>query len=77
MVQRWLALRLDGITLVVIVATAILGILERGSITASQVGLALSYALQMTAMFQWTIRGASDCTTQMTVRYAAPIRIFF
>jgi hypothetical protein len=46
----------------------LLGVAGRGSVDPGIVGLALSYALQMTAMFQWTVRVVADTASQMTVR---------
>lgn len=54
--NRWLAIRLDAITTLVSGMTALFIVVSRGSLSPALAGLALSYSLQMSGMFQFTVR---------------------
>ena len=45
--NRWLAIRFDGITLILTGATALMAVLTHGTIPAATAGLAISYANQV------------------------------
>ncbi|XP_050393097.1 ATP-binding cassette sub-family C member 5 isoform X1 [Patella vulgata] len=64
--NRWLALRLDLITMSVNALTGLLIILTFDSMTPAMAGLALSFAVQMTGLFQFTIRLAVDTESRFT-----------
>lgn len=68
MASRWLALRLDVVSNLIILTVALLGVLlsDLGSIDPSLLGIALVYALQLTGLLQWTVRVTVETETNMT-----------
>ncbi|KAM9804854.1 LOW QUALITY PROTEIN: ATP-binding cassette sub-family C member 4-like [Neosynchiropus ocellatus] len=64
--SRWLAVRLDGICSVFVAITAFGCITLRDGLDAGGVGLALSYALTLTGMFQWSVRQSAEIENMMT-----------
>ncbi|KJE88387.1 multidrug resistance-associated protein 9 [Capsaspora owczarzaki ATCC 30864] len=54
--NRWLSIRLDALTTLVSTATAFFIVLTTGSLSPALAGLALSYSLQTSGMFQFTVR---------------------
>lgn len=58
--SRWLGFRLDSMCIVFLGFAAGLAVPFRGQISASVVGLSLSLALQLTALFQWTVRQSAE-----------------
>ncbi|XP_075908476.1 ATP-binding cassette sub-family C member 5 isoform X2 [Petromyzon marinus] len=63
---RWLAVRLDIISVALITTTALMMVLMHGQIPAAYAGLAISYAIQLTGTFQFTIRLASETEARFT-----------
>nr|XP_054751164.1 ATP-binding cassette sub-family C member 9-like [Lytechinus pictus]XP_054751165.1 ATP-binding cassette sub-family C member 9-like [Lytechinus pictus] len=66
--NRWLAARLDFIgALVVLLAglTTTISAVVFGGVPASEVGLAISYALQVSGYLNWVVRSAADTEMQM------------
>lgn len=63
---RWLAVRLDFLSLVIVSGTAFLTVAMRDVVPASLSALALSYALQTTGMMQWGVRMLAETENQMT-----------
>jgi ABC-type multidrug transport system fused ATPase/permease subunit len=59
--QRWLALRLDWTSILVVVAVCLLIVGLRGSLAVSVASLALVYSLQFTGLLQLTVRNSVDC----------------
>ncbi|KAL5004806.1 hypothetical protein ScPMuIL_018262 [Solemya velum] len=58
--NRWLAVRLDLISNVVIAVTGILVVFTRDQIPPAMAGLAMAFAIQTTGLFQFTVRMAID-----------------
>ncbi|XP_067906009.1 ATP-binding cassette sub-family C member 12 [Heterodontus francisci] len=54
--MRWLAVRIDLLTTLITLTVALFVILSPDSISVSSKGLALSYAIQLTGLFQFCIR---------------------
>lgn len=66
--NRWLAVRLEFIGSIVILAAAVLSIISitTGSgLTAGMVGLAMSYALQITQSLNWIVRQTVEVETNI------------
>jgi ABC-type multidrug transport system fused ATPase/permease subunit len=66
--NRWLAVRLEFIGSVIILASAVLSIIAvaTGSgVTAGMVGLAMSYALQITQSLNWIVRQTVEVETNI------------
>lgn len=66
--NRWLAIRLEFIGGIVILATAGLAVVAVGTkanISAGIIGLALSYALQITASLNWIVRQTVEVETNI------------
>lgn len=65
--NRWLAVRLEFIGSIIILASAALAILTlpSGRLTAGIVGLALSYALQITQSLNWIVRMTVEVETNI------------
>ncbi|KAM3932947.1 MIT domain-containing protein 1 isoform 2-T3 [Leptodactylus fuscus] len=63
---RWLAVRLDLISLAVITLTAVCVVFMHGHIDPAYAGLAMSYAVQLTGLFQFTVRLATETEARFT-----------
>ena len=66
MSARWFGLRLDVIAASVVVCLSLLVVGTRGSISPADAGFALSYCLQLTALFQWAVRQSAEVETMLT-----------
>uniref|UniRef100_A0A3P8UDT2 Multidrug resistance-associated protein 4 n=1 Tax=Amphiprion percula TaxID=161767 RepID=A0A3P8UDT2_AMPPE len=64
--SRWFAVRLDGICSVFVTITAFGCLYLRDGLEAGAVGLALSYAVTLTGMFQWGVRQSAEIENMMT-----------
>ncbi|XP_027135867.1 ATP-binding cassette sub-family C member 5 isoform X2 [Larimichthys crocea] len=64
--MRWLAVRLDIISVALISLTALMMVLMHGQIPPAYAGLAISYAVQLTGLFQFTVRLASETEARFT-----------
>nr|CAB3219627.1 multidrug resistance-associated protein 1-like [Phallusia mammillata] len=66
--SRWFSLRLDLLSSVFLGCVVYLSILTTSvtDIDAGQVGLAVTYALQLMAMFQWGVRLSAEVENHMT-----------
>uniref|UniRef100_A0A673C8C9 Multidrug resistance-associated protein 4 n=1 Tax=Sphaeramia orbicularis TaxID=375764 RepID=A0A673C8C9_9TELE len=64
--SRWFAVRLDGICSVFVTITAFGCIYLRDGLDPGAVGLALSYAVTLTGMFQWGVRQSAEIENMMT-----------
>ncbi|XP_067451775.1 multidrug resistance-associated protein 5 isoform X1 [Thunnus thynnus] len=64
--MRWLAVRLDVISVALISITALIMVLMHGQIPPAYAGLAISYAVQLTGLFQFTVRLASETEARFT-----------
>ncbi|XP_078256552.1 ATP-binding cassette sub-family C member 12-like isoform X2 [Rhinoraja longicauda] len=54
--MRWLAVRIDILTIFLTLSVALFAVLSKDAVSASNKGLALSYAIQVTGLFQMCIR---------------------
>ncbi|XP_047457991.1 ATP-binding cassette sub-family C member 4-like [Mugil cephalus] len=64
--SRWFAVRLDGICSVFVTITAFGCLYLRDGLEPGAVGLALSYAITLTGMFQWGVRQSAEIENMMT-----------
>ncbi|KAM3608366.1 uncharacterized protein V6R79_023940 [Siganus canaliculatus] len=64
--SRWFAVRLDAICSVFVTITAFGCLYLRDGLEAGAVGLALSYAVTLTGMFQWGVRQSAEIENLMT-----------
>uniref|UniRef100_A0AAX7T6W9 Multidrug resistance-associated protein 4 n=1 Tax=Astatotilapia calliptera TaxID=8154 RepID=A0AAX7T6W9_ASTCA len=64
--SRWFAVRLDGICSVFVTITAFGCLYLRDGLEPGAVGLALSYAVTLTGMFQWGVRQSAEIENMMT-----------
>uniref|UniRef100_A0A7N6ATP7 ATP-binding cassette sub-family C member 5 n=1 Tax=Anabas testudineus TaxID=64144 RepID=A0A7N6ATP7_ANATE len=64
--MRWLAVRLDVISVALISITALMMVLMHGQIPPAYAGLAISYGVQLTGLFQFTVRLASETEARFT-----------
>ncbi|XP_066459128.1 ATP-binding cassette sub-family C member 5 isoform X1 [Eleutherodactylus coqui] len=64
--MRWLAIRLDIISISLITTTGLMIVLMHGNISPAYAGLAMSYAVQLTGLFQFTVRLASETEARFT-----------
>ncbi|CAH1245355.1 ABCC5, partial [Branchiostoma lanceolatum] len=64
--MRWLAVRLDLITVTMSTITALLVVVMHGSVPPAMAGLALSSVIQMTGLFQFTVRLSSETEARFT-----------
>lgn len=65
--NRWLAVRLEFIGSIIILAAAMLGVVSvfSGGMTAALVGLSMSYALQTTQSLNWIVRQTVEVETNI------------
>ena len=65
--QRWLAVRLESLGALMVLASAIFGVLARDnpSLTAALLGLSLTYALQVTGTLNWCVRQFTETEIAM------------
>ncbi|KAJ1118458.1 hypothetical protein NDU88_006649, partial [Pleurodeles waltl] len=63
---RWLAVRLDLISIIMVGTTSLCIVLMHGIIPPAYAGLAVSYAVQLTGLFQFTVRLASESEARFT-----------
>ncbi|KAM3866788.1 ATP-binding cassette sub-family C member 5 [Diretmus argenteus] len=64
--MRWLAVRLDLISITLITAVALLIVFMHNQIPPAYAGLAISYAVQLTGLFQFTVRLLSETEARFT-----------
>ncbi|KAI4897311.1 hypothetical protein NFI96_034019, partial [Prochilodus magdalenae] len=64
--MRWLAVRLDLISITLITTVALLIVFMHGYIPPAYAGLAISYAVQLTGLFQFTVRLLSETEARFT-----------
>ncbi|KAJ7324684.1 hypothetical protein JRQ81_017704 [Phrynocephalus forsythii] len=64
--MRWLAVRLDIVSIVLITTTGLMIVLMHGRIPPAYAGLAISYGVQLTGLFQFTVRLASETEARFT-----------
>ncbi len=65
LVNRWLGLRLDWIGTLLVAVTALVAVLTAGSVSPGLIGLAISYALSITGVLNWLVRGATETETYL------------
>eukprot|EP00455_Lapot_gusevi_P053824 TRINITY_DN848_c0_g1_i5.p1 TRINITY_DN848_c0_g1~~TRINITY_DN848_c0_g1_i5.p1 ORF type:complete len:1312 (-),score=307.44 TRINITY_DN848_c0_g1_i5:62-3997(-) len=65
-INRWFGFRLDMISCCVTLATCYAAVAVRNSISPSVAGLSLTYALQITSIFQWGVRQSAEAENQLT-----------
>ncbi|KAF9940196.1 Multidrug resistance-associated protein 1 [Modicella reniformis] len=63
--NRWLNVRLEGLTSITVLVTALLVVSNRGSLSPSLAGLALSNTLSLTYSVIWTLRGYCDLASSL------------
>ncbi|XP_054648189.1 ATP-binding cassette sub-family C member 5 isoform X1 [Dunckerocampus dactyliophorus] len=64
--MRWLAVRLDLISISLITAVALLIVFMHQHIPPAYAGLAISYAVQLTGLFQFTVRLLTETEARFT-----------
>ncbi|XP_031785293.1 multidrug resistance-associated protein 1 isoform X11 [Nasonia vitripennis] len=63
--NRWLAIRLEMVGNLIIFFAALFAVLGREDVAAGDVGLSISYALQITQTLNWLVRMTSDVETNI------------
>uniref|UniRef100_A0A8C0YY33 Multidrug resistance-associated protein 4 n=2 Tax=Canis lupus familiaris TaxID=9615 RepID=A0A8C0YY33_CANLF len=63
--SRWFAVRLDAICAMFVIVVAFGSLILAKTVDAGQVGLALSYALTLMGMFQWSVRQSAEVENMM------------
>lgn len=58
--QRWLSLRLEGMATVLIFFASLLGVILRDSLDPALIALGITYALQVTFVFNWCVKQATE-----------------
>ncbi|KAK3738617.1 hypothetical protein RRG08_040275 [Elysia crispata] len=64
-VNRWLAVRLEGLGNVIILLAAGIAVATRDQISGGIMGLSITYALNITENLNWLVRMTSDLETQI------------
>ncbi|MEQ2279148.1 hypothetical protein AMECASPLE_006478, partial [Ameca splendens] len=64
--MRWLAVRLDLISISIITGVALLIVFMQNQIPSAYAGLAISYAVQLTGLFQFTVRLLTETEARFT-----------
>jgi ABC-type multidrug transport system fused ATPase/permease subunit len=65
-VSRWLGVRLDMMSCLLILTVSLLSVSSKNSVSASQVGLSLTYVMSLAVLFQWSVRQSAECENQLT-----------
>jgi ABC-type multidrug transport system fused ATPase/permease subunit len=65
MTQRWLSIRVESVSAIVAFTTALLVVLQSGSISAGQAGLAVSYAISLPLSLNWMVRCTAEVESGM------------
>lgn len=63
--QRWLGVRLEFVGRLIIFFAAIFAVVSRHSLSGGAAGLALTYALQITGVFNWAVRSVTETEANM------------
>ncbi|XP_058040750.1 ATP-binding cassette sub-family C member 4 [Ahaetulla prasina] len=63
--SRWFAVRLDAICAIFVIVMVFGSLLLAQTLDAGKVGLALSYAITLTGMFQWGVRQSAEVENLM------------
>ncbi|KAL2913384.1 hypothetical protein HK105_207129 [Polyrhizophydium stewartii] len=64
-VQRWIQLRLEAFNAIPVFMASIFAVLAKTSVGPGVVGLVVTYAIQVTAMFTWMIRQTTEIEINM------------
>ncbi|XP_069749378.1 ATP-binding cassette sub-family C member 5-like isoform X2 [Narcine bancroftii] len=64
--MRWLAVRLDLISIILITIVSTMMVFMHGRISPAYAGLAISHTVQLTGLFQFTVRLASESEARFT-----------
>ncbi|XP_072914397.1 ATP-binding cassette sub-family C member 5-like [Hemitrygon akajei] len=64
--MRWLAVRLDLISIILITIVSAMMVFMHGRIPPAYAGLAISHTVQLTGLFQFTVRLASESEARFT-----------
>ncbi|KAF9364357.1 Canalicular multispecific organic anion transporter 2 [Mortierella sp. NVP85] len=65
MANRWLNIRLEGLSSIIVFVTALLTVLNKDTLSPSLAGLALSNTLSLTYNVIWTLRGYCDLSSSL------------
>uniref|UniRef100_A0A8C7J014 ATP binding cassette subfamily C member 5 n=1 Tax=Oncorhynchus kisutch TaxID=8019 RepID=A0A8C7J014_ONCKI len=65
--MSWLAVRLDLISITLVTTVALLIVFMHNHITPAYAGLAICYAMQLTGLFQFTVKLLSETETRFTL----------
>ena len=66
MCARWLGLRLDLETTVILAFVTFLAVILRSTVDVGLLGFALVYTMSLSGLFQWAVRQSVEVETQMT-----------
>jgi ABC-type multidrug transport system fused ATPase/permease subunit len=61
----WLSFRLDFVSAVLVFATAIFAVVQRGSLDAATFGVAISNSFQQLVFYTWVVRGMAEINQQI------------
>ncbi|KAJ7381467.1 hypothetical protein OS493_001605 [Desmophyllum pertusum] len=64
--QRWLAVRLDMLTIAIVSIAALMVVLIKGTLPPAFLGLVLTYSLRMTSLLQFTVRQVTETEARFT-----------
>jgi ABC-type multidrug transport system fused ATPase/permease subunit len=63
--QRWLGVRLEFVGRFIVFFAAIFAVVSRHSLNGGTAGLSLTYALQITGVFNWAVRSVTETEANM------------
>ncbi|KAL9976502.1 hypothetical protein ACROYT_G013811 [Oculina patagonica] len=64
--QRWLAVRLDMLTICIVTIASLMVVLIKGTLPPAFLGLVLTYSLRMTSLLQFTVRQVAETEARFT-----------
>lgn len=64
--QRWLAVRLDLLTICIVTIAGLMVVLIKGTLPPAFLGLVLTYSIRMTTLLQFTVRQVAETEARFT-----------
>ncbi|KAH9262238.1 hypothetical protein BASA82_000739 [Batrachochytrium salamandrivorans] len=67
-IQRWIQLRLESLSSILVLMSAVFAVLQKSTVGAGISGLVVAYAIQVTSVLNWSVKRATE--TEMSMNSA-------